>query len=183
VRAFGVSLLGLLVLALPAAPAAAGRHFLDRGDVAVAVLGGVDVPIAQEDASWGPVFGARARMGIFPTLAAEAVFEWVEPGDGTTVSGGALPAPSLRHLAFGVVARSGRRGLGLAFSTGLGWSRFGFPGGLGSRSGLSWYAAPALEMPLGPVRIDAGPRFLVSQQDGRGTRKHLGAQIGLSYGF
>lgn len=173
----------LIVAAWPNRTATAGRHFLDRGDVAVAAVGGVDFPIAQDDASWGPAFGARVRMGLFPTLAAEGVVEMVSPGDATTLSGGTLPAPGVRSLAFGLVARSGRRGLGIAFASGLGWTRVGYPGGIGDQSGLSWYAAPALELPIGPIRLDVGPRLLVAGQDGGGTRKHLGVQMGISYGF
>jgi hypothetical protein len=175
---FGVALLVLALAALaPGARAAS---------VSAEVFGGMVVPIVQDDADQGTLFGVRFPVQLLPLLTAEPWYSTSTLGDKTaTVAGLSYTRDGGKLSGFGVNARLGGMGApGLSF----------FPYvGLGSytlkRAGSDDVSETGYDFGLGMVLTPA-PKFgigLRGQFDmvptGSTSRKYGEVQVGISYKF
>jgi hypothetical protein len=77
--------------------------------------------------------------------------------------------------ALGVV-RTGGLGFATLVRLGLGWTRLSLPNDVESLNKFSWELGLALELPIGPVRAEIGPRFWVVDL-GDNTRKHVELRV------
>ena len=84
------------------------------------------------------------------------------------------PAKSVKSAAIG---------FSLTFTGGLGWTKVDYPAELGSDTNFTWNLGMGLEVGLGPLTADVGPRLWVINTDGGASRKHLGLVAGVSYFF
>ncbi len=171
----------LIALALTAS--ASRAHAVSIGAEA---FGGMNIPILQDDADQGTVFGVRFPVNVLPLLTAEPWFAKSALGDkSVTVVGIPYERDGGDLTAFGINARlGGFSGPGLSF----------FPyAGLGSykltRSGSADIDKVGYDLGLG-LNLTPAPKLgigLRGQFDmiptGSTSRKYGEVQIGLSYSF
>jgi hypothetical protein len=153
--------------------------------VSLGVVGGINVPVVQDDASTGSLLGIRARVNPIPWLGAEVGYQHSNLGDAElTVDGyaGTLEGGTLSTLyvaaflsgAGGPVAL--RPFVGLADyrlktgETSLEPSDLGFLGGLELGFGTA----------VG-VEVQVGARLDVMRLDAGGSRKYATVYVGASY--
>ena len=148
---------------------------------------GMNIPVAQDDASSGALFGFRARLEFMPRLGAEAFFTSLNQGESSvevwgrdmTVDGGSINSFGL-NLIFG--SMSSAQGAHFHFTGGIGSysiSRDGPP----DESRFGYNFGPGLEIGLGKVSVEIDAKFHVITLDGGGTRKNVGISGGLNYYF
>ena len=99
--------------------------------IGVGAYGGTNIPIVQDDAENGALFGIRGRIGI-PFFTFEPSVNFLSNGDAEeTFDGVPAPvtfeAPDVRSVAFNVIFKGG-----LTYGTaGIGWSKVDVPNGVG----------------------------------------------------
>jgi hypothetical protein len=166
---------------------APGAHAIG---IAVGGYGGVNVPIVQDDAGLGPLFGLKAKLGgtlpvtiePFFTMITEGDVEHSEEGIDFTQEGGSIQSFGV-DVAFG--SYRGSPGMKLYLVGGIGAygrdpgqeyrdkeTRFGFDLGLGLVSKF----APMLD-------LDISARLIVFTLEDGGSRKSAGIAAGLNYYF
>ncbi len=154
--------LGLGLLAAQATPG------LAQTPVAAGLGIGVDSPF-QDDAEAGPMFGLRARIGG-PAFVFEPSFNWFGGGDYTDIT----------SLALNGIAR-GRLVPWIYWTGGIGWSWVDLEGGTDSPGAITYNVGAGVELPLGPVSLEASPRFFLINTPGEGHREHMLVMFGASY--
>lgn len=164
---FAITFLGLALDTAHALPSAFGIGKFELG-------GGVgyDFPLVQDDADLGPSIHLRGRFGLSPRFAGEATLGWSFQGDGEIPSGDPIEAPSLMTGHVAGVARAGGLGFATILRLGLGFTRISLPNDIESLTKFSWELGAAVELPIGPVRAELGPRFWVVDL-GDNTRKYV----------
>jgi hypothetical protein len=147
------------------------------------VFGGYGIPVVQEDAGSGGLFGADVTADIIGPLGAEVFYMSFQEGDVTfDVPLGSQSIQGGTQNAFGLNAIL-RTNFGLYFNGGVGsytlvkehrpdMTNFGYNGGIGYQFRLTSGFAVDLAGRLHAVVLDDG-----------GTRKFVGLQAGVNYYF
>jgi hypothetical protein len=166
---------------------ATGAHSVG---VTIGGFGGMNIPIVQDDAGSGPLYGIRVKIAANLPFVVEPYFVSISEGDVDhsdegiefTQKGGSIQSFGV-DLAFG--GYRARPGANLYFVAGLGAhsrdpgqdyrdkeTRFGFDIGLG----LVAKVAPMLD-------LDVGGRLHAFTLEEGGSRKSVGITAGLNYYF
>ena len=163
-----------------------GATTVQAQKMAVGAFTGINIPIAQDDATEGSIFGVRAQLQPIPLLRFEPRLSFIKNGDFE------VPGIQVRSFDGGDVT-----GFGLDVVLG---SPMSVPGvGVGLLAGIGSYKREVenydsetntgfsggldVSMALGPVRAGARGELLVIPQDPKGSRKHILLTIGASYAF
>jgi hypothetical protein len=168
--------LALGLLAALAEPSQAG--FLTK--LGIGAYSGVNIPVVQDDAGTGALYGVRGRIGI-PYVTIEPAVTFLDNQDqdvdldGSTIS---LEAPSLTSYSFSALFGGAYYGL-----VGIGWSALEVPDGAGESNEPTYYFGGGAEIGVGPVAIDVSPRLYLVQTADNATRKNVGILIGVNYYF
>jgi hypothetical protein len=162
-------------------------------DLALGVYGGLNAPVAQQDARSGAGFGFRIKFAPTPLLGASAFFETRsygdpeetilegQPGEQTVTSDGG------KVTVFGVEGLIGNVGGGpgphFYWMIGVGnykWTRDNY----GDLSKVGFHLGPGLEIGLpGPIGVEAKAKFEIVPTDGGGSRKNALIYVGANYHF
>jgi hypothetical protein len=170
-----------IALALASAPARAATV-----SIGVEAFGGIDVPILQDDADQGTVFGARLPVHVSPLLTLEPWYSSSELGDrSTTIAGLSYDIDGGKLTGFGVNLRLGGMaapGLSLFPYAGIGSytldrASSGERTEVGYGAGLGLVLTPAPKLGIG-LR---GEFDLVPTGDT--SRKYANVTLGVSYTF
>lgn len=180
-RSISIALLFLPVLAVPALAV----------DVAVGAFGGYNIPIIQDDAGGGVLYGAKAKISGLAMFVLEPTITMITVGDkeneddliGTfTQEGG-----SITSMELNVTTGSYRTLPGLGF--------YGI-GGIGmysmssdvpykddeSRLGFSFGTGIVTKV-AAQIDFDVNARLIFITEDGGGSRSSAGISAGLNYYF
>ena len=152
----------------------------------IGVFGGINAPIAQEDAEKGTVYGAHLRLSLGGLLTVEPNFMLFTNGDyeidespGETFEGASLykfgvnlllgggPSAGIHPYLFGGVGYYNRK----IELPDLSDSRVGWNGGIG------------FEFGGGPIGFDIRGSFELMPLDGDGSRKWVHVRGGINYYF
>lgn len=165
----------LALLALTASPGDA--KFLTR--LGAGAYSGFNIPIVQDDADNGPLYGLRARLGI-PIITFEPAVTFLqnEDADADDIEGVTFEAPEVTSYSFSALIGGAFYGVG-----GIGWSTVDVPDGSGESSEPTYYIGAGAEIPVGPVAVDVSPRlFIINTAEGA-SRKNVGILLGINYYF
>lgn len=158
----------------------------ERGDcdqtmtIDVGAYGGANIPVAQDDAETGALFGFRGRLG-FPYGTIEPSVNWLMHGDGSTEDADGtevtLQAPEVSSIAINYLVRTGP----IYYTAGMGWSAVNIPGGVGESDDATFNFGIGAEFGVGPVSIDVSPRAYIINTAGQGSRKDAAIMAGINY--
>ena len=156
--------------------------------IGIGGFAGMNIPIVQEDAGTGSLFGLKARMSLIPHLGAEVYFTKLNQGDASVEVHG-------KEMGRGDGGSFNSFGLNLvlgSMSTDVG-AHFHIVGGIGSysmskegvldESRFGFNFGPEVEIGLGKVSIEIGSKAHIISLDGGGSRKSVGISGGLNYYF
>jgi opacity protein-like surface antigen len=179
-----IVVLTFLMLLLAAAASAGETRF------GIGVLGGINMPLVQDNQGTGTAFGAKAIIGGLPIFTLEPYFMSASNGDpdlddvtndleGSKITaygidaklGALIGAPGIAPYFFGGIGfyKTSNDQLGAQIDDG---TDFGFGGGLGLNISLVPYVA-----------IDVRGKVNVVPTDGGGSDKSLWLTAGLNYYF
>jgi hypothetical protein len=148
--------------------------------VDVGAYGGANIPVAQDDAETGPMFGIRGRLG-FPYGTIEPSVNWLMHGDGTIEDDNGteitVEAPEITSIAINYLVRTGP----VYYTAGMGWSPLNIPGGAGESDEATFNFGVGVEFPIGPISIDVCPRAFIINTAGQGSRKDAVIMAGVNY--
>lgn len=153
--------------------------------VRLGLYSGVSLPIAQEDAAAGFLYGLNGRLRLSRRLAASASVEVVRHRDGHATAAGtsiAIEAPGVRSLLLGAdVTLLETGGLSLYATTGLGWTRLDTVRDDTETNLTTTLGCGALAS-LGevPLWVELSPRLVVVTT-GDASRKHVTLRAGITY--
>jgi hypothetical protein len=154
--------------------------------IGIGAYGGLNLPIAQEDAGTGSLLGTKLRIVVHPLLAVEPALTFFQQGDsevdiaGQTevLDGGQSTALGL-NLVFGSVGP--RDGVGFYGMLGIA-SHAMKQDGTKDESRLALNFGPGLEVGIGPgLALALEGRLHMISLDGGGARKNLGVAGGIIY--
>ncbi len=181
-----IPLLAICVLAFSATTATTAKADSKFG---VGVFGGINIPLIQDDASSGNLFGVRgiyslSSIQIQPYAAFSAVGDYSVTSilGSSTFDGGDLTVFGLDATiggggtGFGVYLLAGIGSYKLAYDNGLPLddTQIGYSAGLGFR----------LNMTNSPLAVDVRLKgAMVRLEGGTGSRKYFLPTVGLSYNF
>ena len=167
------------VLGLLCTTAGSGHaKFLTR--LGAGVFSGVNIPVAQDDAATGPLFGLRARLGI-PIITFEPAVTFLKNQDEKSDIEGTdftLEAPLVTSFSFSALIGGSFYGVG-----GIGWSTVDVPDGAGESSEPTYYVGAGVEIPAGPIAVDVSPRAFIINTAAGASRKNVGGLVGVHYYF
>jgi len=164
----------LLTLAVPASQAGVLTK------LGVGAYSGVNIPIVQDDAGTGPLYGFRGRIGL-PIVTFEPAVTFLQNGDGEVDVNGStisLEAPEVTSYSFSALFGGAFYGL-----AGIGWSSVNIPDGAGESSEPTYFLGAGAEIGVGPVAVDISPRLYLIQTEDNATRKNVGVLLGINYYF
>jgi hypothetical protein len=162
-------------LAVLAGPSAAAPGLTKVG---VGVYGGANIPIVQDDAGSGGLFGVRGRIGLLSILMVEPSFTLLKNGD-TEEEGITFEAADVKTFAFNVILKGG-----FTYATaGIGVTKLDIPGGVGESDETTYNFGGGAEIGFGPVAVDVSPRLFVIETSDGGSRKNLAVMAGVNYYF
>lgn len=157
-------------------------------DLSLGIYGGLNYPLAQDDAKSGSGFGVRAKVSPIPLIAGALFYETRSFGDPEiTVFDQTSTADGGKVSVFGVEAMLGNVGGGMGphfyFMAGLGnykWTR----DGMESLSKVAYHLGPGLEIVVPPsIGIEARIKLEIVPTGGGGSRKNAAGFLGLNYHF
>lgn len=179
-RTIGLAALCVLFLAAPQAQAQ---------KLGIGAFGGVNIPVVQDDAASGTLFGIRLQAQPTPLIRFEPFVSFVKNGDydlpgigGTsTLDGGKLTVFGLNGI---LGTPMGGPGIGVGLVGGIGSykikvdnyedvTRPGYSGGIDLGLGLMAV----------PVRLNGRGEFVVVPLEGGGSRKFVFLTVGATYAF
>lgn len=172
-----IRLLGAFVLAAAlwlglAEPSAA----LPLAKVGIGGYGVTNIPIVQDDAKSGPLFGIRGRIGLLSILMVEPSINFLKSGDGEE-AGVTFEGPKATSYAFNLILKGGP-----TYATaGIGWSSLEIPGGTGKSDEPTYNFGGGIELGFGPVSVDVSPRLFIIETADKGSRKSLAVMAGINY--
>ena len=155
-------------------------------DISVGVIGGLNIPIAQDDAGNGSLFGAKLRIAAISFLAVEPVLTFMQQGDAAAEIGDEeFELDGGKSTALGVNLIIGPSGPP---------DRVGFYGIIGvashavkqegteDQNRLAMSLGPGMQIALrDKFALDIDARLHMISLDGGGARKNLGLSGGLVY--
>ncbi len=166
-------------LGLLCATAGSGHaKFLTR--LGAGAYGGVNIPVVQDDAATGPLYGLRARLG-FPGFTFEPAVTFLENQDEESDIEGidfTLEAPEVTSFSFSALIGGSFYGVG-----GIGWSTVEVPNGTGESSEPTYFVGAGAEIPAGPIAVDVSPRLFIIHTAEGASRKNVGVLVGVHYYF
>jgi hypothetical protein len=179
-RLIGLATVCLLLLAVPQAQAQ---------KLGIGAFGGVNIPIAQDDAASGTVFGIRGQLQAIPLIRIEPHVSFLKNGDyDATGIGGPFTLDGGKVTAFGINgilgSPLGGPGFGVGLVAGIGSyklqvegyeddTRVGYSGGLDLALGLTGV----------PLRLNGRGELVVLPLEDGGSRKYALLTVGASYSF
>jgi hypothetical protein len=179
-RTLTISALAMLIGVVATAAGAP----LGIGQTGIGGYGLTHVPILQDDAGTGTLYGLRGRFGVLPVLQAEASITIMKGGDedvrvdGQTIT---LAAPDMTSFALnGLFKMGGGVPVSTYFTAGVGWTTLRIAGADDTTEPTFNIGAGA-ELGLGPVSADVGPRLFIINTAGGASRKNIGLLVGVNY--
>lgn len=177
---YGPHLLLILCLLTGLSAAAAA------GPIGIGVSGGLNLPIAQDDAGSGFLYGARLRIGVVSFAALEPSLSYFRQGDsevdlhgGSIVLDGGQSTALGVNLIFGSVGPPG--GMRVYGIIGLA-SHAMKQEGTDDHNRLAVSLGPGLETGVGPnLALSLEARLHMISLEGGGSRKNIGLSGGLIY--
>jgi hypothetical protein len=154
--------------------------------IGIGAYGGLNLPIAQQDAESGSLLGGKLRIVVHPIIALEPALTFFQQGDAeieiagqrTVLDGGQSTALGL-NLIIGSVVPPG--GLGLHGILGLA-SHALKQEGARDESRLALSFGPGLEVGISPgLTLSLEARLHMISLDGGGARKNVGIAGGMNY--
>ena len=158
------------------------------GIVSVGVGGffGRNIPVVQDDASNGSLFGFKARVQFIPLLGVEPFFTKLDQGDTSvevwgkemTRDGGAISVFGLNAI-FG--PSSGGLGVNFNLAAGIGSYTISREG-VSDETRFGYNIGPGIEIGFGNgLALEVSSRFHMIPLDGGGSRKNVGISGGINY--
>lgn len=147
----------------------------------IGAYGVSNIPIVQDDAGKGMLFGIRGRLGL-PIITFEPSINFIKNGDGeadidgTTIK---LEAPKLTSYAFNIMLKGGF----MYTTAGIGWTSVDVPGGVGESSEPTYNFGGGIEIGVGVLSIDVSPRLFIINTADSASRKNLLIMAGANYYF
>jgi hypothetical protein len=167
--------IGAGLLLCNAEPSAAG--LLTK--VGIGAYSGTNIPLVQDDAGTGGLFGIRGRFGL-PIITLEPSINFLGRTDvDQTIEGVPVTfqASKITSFAFNVLLKTG-----FTYSTvGIGWSSVDIPGGVGETDETTYNFGGGVEIGVGPVSVDVSPRLFVIKTADKASRKDLAVMMGVNY--
>jgi len=174
---------GLCLACALAASAQAGAMGLAK--LGIGAYGVTNIPVVQDDAESGALYGIRARLGVLSALAIEPSISFIKSGDaevdydvegleGQTLT---IEGPDMTSFAVNLVwggAAYGTAGIGV---TSLDLHQ----PGLDSTSETTYNFGGGAEIAAGPVSIDLSARLYVINNVDKASRKSLAIMAGVNY--
>lgn len=154
--------------------------------VGIGAFTGLNVPIFQDDAGMGSLYGARLRLAVIPFLAVEPTLTFFHQGDATTeVRGEEIELDGGKSTALGVnvIMGSVSTPAGLRFYNVIGIASHAMKQeGTEDESRVAMSIGPGLEAKLGSqLALNVEARLHMISLEGGGARKNLGLTGGLIY--
>jgi hypothetical protein len=156
------------------------------GPIGIGVGGGLNLPIAQDDAGSGFLYGARLRIALASFVAVEPSLSYFRQGDAevdlhgqsVVLDGGQSTALGV-NLVLGSVGPPG----GMKFYGIIGLASHAMKqDGTDDESRLAVSLGPALEAKVGRnLALSLEARLHMISLDGGGARKNVGLSSGLVY--
>ncbi len=166
---------GLCLICALAVSAQAGA--LGLAKLGVGAYGVSNIPVVQDDAESGALYGIRGRLGLMRLLAFEPSISFLKNGDAEWEEGITFEAPEMTSFAFNLVW--GGRFYGTA---GIGWTSLDIhQPGMDSTKETTYNFGGGIEIPAGPVAIDAGARLFIINTADSASRKNLAIMAGVNY--
>ena len=172
----------LVVLTLLSAPDAGAA----AGPIGIGVGGGLNLPIAQDDAGSGFLYGARLRIGVASFAAVEPYLAYFRQGDAkvdlhgesVVLDGGQSTALGLNLILGSVGPPGGMRVYGI-----IGLASHAMKQeGTDDENRLAFNIGPALETGVGPnLALNLEARLHMISLEGGGARKNVALSAGLIY--
>jgi hypothetical protein len=154
--------------------------------VGIGAFAGLNVPIVQDDAGTGALYGVRVRLTVIPFLAVEPTLTFFNQGDATTEVRGEeyeLDGGKSTALGLNVILGSVGTPAGLRFYNVIGIASHAMKQeGAEDESRLALSIGPGLEVKLGTrLALNVETRLHMISLEGGGARKNLGLTGGLIY--
>jgi hypothetical protein len=156
------------------------------GPIGIGVGGGLNLPVAQDDAGSGFLYGARLRIGVASFVAVEPCLSYFRQGDSevethgqsVVLDGGQSTALGLNLIIGSVGPPGGMRVYGV-----IGLASHAMKQeGADDQNRLAISLGPALEAGVGPsLALGLEARLHMISLDGGGARKNIGLSGGLIY--
>ena len=179
-RSIGLWAVCMLVLAAPQVQAQ---------KLGIGAFGGLNIPVAQDDAGSGSLFGIRLQAQPTPLIRFEPFVSFVKNGDYDLIGiGGTSTLDGGKLTVFGINGilgtPMGGPGIGVGLVGGISsyklkvdhyddLTRVGYSGGIDIGLGLIGV----------PVRLNGRGEFVMVPLDGGGSRKFIFATVGAAYSF
>lgn len=154
--------------------------------IGVGAFAGLNIPIAQEDASTGQLYGARLRIAVAPFLALEPTLAYFQQGDASAQVGNEqikLDGGQSTALGANLIVGSVGPPTGVRFYGVIGLASHAVKQeGTEDQNRLAMNLGPGLEVGVGDrLALDLEARLHMISLDGGGARKNLGLSGGLIF--
>ena len=156
------------------------------GPIGIGVGGGLNLPIAQDDAGSGFLYGARLRIGVAPFAAVEPCLSYFRQGDAEVdlhgqsivLDGGQSTALGLNLILGSIGPPQGMRIYGI-----IGLASHAMKQeGTDDENRLAVNLGAAVETGVGPrLALSLEARLHMISLEGGGARKNIGLSSGLVY--
>jgi hypothetical protein len=154
--------------------------------IGIGAYGGLNLPIAQQDAESGSLLGAKLRIAVHPLIALEPSLTFFQQGDTEVdIAGQSMTLDGGKSTALGLNLVVGSAGPpdGLGFYGILGVASHATKQeGTEDQSRLAMNFGPGLEVGIAPgLALGLEARLHMISLDGGGARKNLGLSGGVIY--
>jgi hypothetical protein len=154
--------------------------------ISIGAFAGLNVPIAQEDAGNGALFGAKLRVALGSIFALEPTLTFLQQGDATAQIGDEefeLDGGKSTALGLNFIVGSSGPPSGVSFYGVLGLASHALKQeGTEDQNRLALSFGPGAEIGVGDkLALDIQTRLHMISLDGGGARKNLGFSGGLVY--
>ncbi len=147
----------------------------------IGAYGVSNIPLVQDDAGKGALFGIRGRFGL-PVITFEPSINFIKNGDGEADVDGttiALDPPKLTSYALNVLLKGGF----MYTTAGIGVTSVEIKGGVGKSKEPTYNFGGGLEIGVGVLSIDVSPRLFIINTADKASRKNLLIMAGATYYF
>jgi hypothetical protein len=181
VKRYALALAAGLCLAMTlSATAHAGALGLTR--IGVGAYGFSNIPIVQDDAETSALWGIKGRVGLLSIVDFEPSITFISSKDVKLEQEGVeieIPGPDITSYLFNVSI-----GRTVYTSLGIGWSKIDLnQAGGGTTNETTYNFGGGVEIPAGPLAIDASARLLIINHADSASRKSLAIMAGANYYF